>query len=200
MIVQEINLYQDRFKEKKIWLSSMHILLLVGLSILFLVFSSYWYKQQLATVESQNKFLQSSKEAATVKLESLRKEMENLLANHQLDDEIIEMNNKISSLKRVIKFVSTNQFGSGKGFSSELEGLSEIKVNNVWLNEISLAEDYVKLTGSSLKAEKIPEYFNLFRARDLFEGLVFEDFELKRNSQQDWKVDFLIASQADTDE
>ena len=91
--------------------------------------------------------------------------------------------------------MSNNQFGSGDGFSGYLSGLAEINVNNVWLNEISLAENYIKLSGSALKAERIPEYFNLFKQRQLFKGKGFDIFKIDRAQKQDWKVDFLIASE-----
>ncbi len=200
MIVQEINLYQDRFKEKKILLSSLHLLVLSGLLLLFLVFSSYWYNRQLQLVEDQNNDLQSNREQATRALEEQRNKLNILLADTRIDDQISKISMDISIRKRIFSFVSTNEFGSGKGFSSQLNALAEIQVNNVWLNEISLAEDDIKLTGSALQAEKIPEYFNLFRQRQLFYGKVFEDFELNRKNQQDWKVDFLIASQATLNE
>ena len=102
--------------------------------------------------------------------------------------------------KKILKYLSSNQFGSGKGFSSYLSDLSEINVSNVWLEEISLSDNFVKLTGSALKAESVPEYFNLFKEKRLFNGRVFEVFEIQRKQDQDWKVDFLIASQAAANE
>lgn len=200
MIVQEINLYQDRFKEKKIWLPASHLFLLCGLMALILGFSSDWYHSQYRQAEQLNRIYQQKKEQSTRLLEAQQKKLHELLENNQVDRKISKISTDIAVRKRIINFVTNNQFGSGKGFSSHLSNLSEINVSDVWLNEISLAEDYLKLSGSSLKAEKIPEYFNLFRQRQLFDGQVFEIFQLDRVQDQDWKVDFLIASRAATDE
>ena len=194
MIVQEINLYQERFREKKIILSASHSLMLLGVVVVFLAFSSYWYQQQFQLAELQNKDYLSQKQQSTQQLEALRKKLQGLLANNPFDREIDAISNDIAVRNRIINFVGSNQFGSGEGFSSNLTALSEISVSNVWLSEISLAGDYMKLSGSAIQAENIPEYFNQFRQRQLFNGQVFDVFELERLKEQDWKVDFLIAS------
>ncbi len=200
MIVQEINLYQDRFKEKKILLSAAHLLLLTGLTVLILGVSSYWYAQQFDMAERQHSAKVQAKEQASMKLEVLQGKLKVLLANNQIDRDISKISTDIAVRKRIIKFVADNQFGSGRGFSRYLSGLTEIKIKDIWLNEISLAEGYIQLSGSALKAEQVPEYFNLFRQNKIFNGKVFEVFELDREQSQDWKVDFLIASRVTPDE
>lgn len=200
MIVQEINLYQDRFKEKTIWLSFNHMLIVTGLLLAFLVISGYWYNSQLRMAEQKNRALTDSRERSTKLLAAEQEKLQSLLSNNQIDTQISKVSSAIAQHKRINDFVSKNQFGSGQGFSSDLIGLAEINIKNVWLNEISLAGDYIKLAGSALKAEVIPEYFNQFRQSELFEGQVFEVFQLDRKPAQNWKVDFLIASQALDDE
>ena len=200
MIVQEINLYQDRFKEKRIWLSVSHLLFLMGLTAVILLFSSYWYDNQFKIAEQQHSASSQTKEQANRSLEAQQKKLQSILSSNQIDIEISKVSTDITVRKRIISFVEDNQFGSGKGFSSNLDGLTEIKINDIWLNEISLAEGFMQLSGSALKAETIPEYFNLFRQKRLFNGKVFEVFELNRVQDQGWKVDFLIASRDSADE
>jgi len=200
MILQEINLYQDRFKEKKIWLSVVHLLVLTGLTLVVLAFSSYWYDSQYNQAQQENNELMNEKKKHTQQLTKLRQKLQALLENKQVDQDIFKVSNDISVRRKMIDFVDSNQFGSGEGFSGNLSGLSEINVNNVWLSEISLAADYMKLSGSALKAETVPEYFNLFRQHQLFSGRVFDIFELDRSHNQSWKVDFLIASREASNE
>ena len=198
MIVQEVNLYQDRFKEKKIFLSASHLLLLTGLTVLILAFSSYWYARQFGMAEQNHSEKVLAKERANIQLEVLQGKIQVLLANTQVDKGITKLSTDIVARKRIIKFVADNQFGSCKGFTQHLSGLTEIKTKDIWLNEISLAEGFVQLSGSALKAELVPEYFNLFRQKKIFNGKVFEVFKMDRD--QDWKVDFLIASRGKPDE
>lgn len=200
MILQEINLYQERFKEKKIWLSAQQLSILIGLSIVILAFSSYWYNNQYQLAEQLKESYIIEKDQKTQQLAMQRQKLESLLGNNQIDKEITKVSADISVRKKIIDFVENNQFGSGEGFSVNLSSLSEININNIWLNEISLSTDYIKLSGSALKAERVPEYFNLFRQQQLFNGRVFEVFELDRSQDQNWKVDFLIASREASNE
>ncbi|MBT3206171.1 MAG: hypothetical protein HOM14_05445 [Gammaproteobacteria bacterium] len=200
MIVQEINLYQDRFKEKRIWLSVFHLLFLMGLTAVILLFSSYWYDNQYKIAEQQHSASLQTKEQADRSLKTQQKKLQLILSNNHIDIEISKVSTDIAARKRIISFVESHQFGSGKGFSSNLDGLTEIKISDIWLNEISLAKDFMQLSGSALKAETIPEYFNLFRQKRLFNGNEFEIFELNRVQEQGWKVDFLIASRVSSDE
>ncbi len=200
MINQEINLYQDRFKEKKLLLSAQHSLVLLGLIILALMVSSYFYADM--TQQEQLRLDQNllQKTQSTQRMELLQKKMQELLANDQLDRKIAQVSKDIKVRKRMIDFVDNNQFGSGEGFSNDLAVLAELPGENLWLNQISLAANYIKLSGSALNAQSVPEYFNQFQSRDLFEGHVFDVFELDREAQRDWKVDFVIASREVSDE
>ena len=75
-----------------------------------------------------------------------------------------------------------------------------LSVDRIWLSEISLGNEYVRLSGSALKAENVPQYFNRLQERELFEGRVFELFEVDRTRTADWKVDFVIASRVNSDD
>jgi hypothetical protein len=200
MIVQEINLYQDRFKEKKLLLSAQHSLILLAVVLLVLMISSYFYTDM--TQQKQLRYEQNllQKKQSTQRMESLKAKLQELLANDRFDNKIAQVSKDIKVRKRIIDFVDNNQFGSGKGFSQDLGALAELSAKDLWLNQISLANGYVKISGSALIAQSVPEYFNQFQSRDLFEGYVFDVFELGRDVSRDWKVDFVIASRAVRDE
>lgn len=200
MIIQEINLYQDRFKEKKLLLSAQHSLILFAVVILVLMVSSYFYADM--TKQEQLRLDQNTlqKTQSTQRLEKLKIELQALLANDEFDKKISQVSKDIKVRKRMIDFVGNNQFGSGEGFSEDLSLLAELPSKNLWLNQILLASNYIKLSGSALSAQSVPEYFNQFQSRDLFEGHSFDVFELGREAQRDWKVDFVIASRVESDE
>lgn len=194
MIIQEINLYQDRFKPRKLLFSALHSSVLLVMLILLLIVSSIWYQSQYDQADQQNQQLQQQKTLATQQLNDIRKNLEILLADNKIEQQIQKVSQDIAIRKHMIDFVASNQFGSGEGFSDNLRALSEFRVDGVWLNEISLSERDMKLSGSSLLAENVPEYFNQFRRRDLFEGRLFDVFEVARSEEREWKVDFVIAS------
>lgn len=196
MINQQINLFQDRFKEKKLLLSAVHSMMAFAGLLILLMISSYFYadmkQQQLARHERN---LQQ-KEISGQRLEKLKAELQKLMADNQVDRQIASVSRDIKVRKRMIDFVDNNQFGSGEGFSDSLATLAQLSSGDLWLNEITLSSDYIKLAGSTLKAESVPEYFNQFQNRELFLGHVFDVFELGRDPQREWKLDFVIASRA----
>jgi hypothetical protein len=196
MLNQSINLYQERFKEKKVILSATHILLIAGLTIILLLVSGYWYNDRHEQVLTQNKQYLEQKQELKQQLELQKIKLEKLLAENKVDEEINKVSRDISVRKQMIDFVTNNKFGSGEGFSNNLGSLTDIQVPDVWLDEISLSDQYIKLSGSALNADKVPEYFNAFRNRKLFNGRVFDIFELNRKQERNWKIDFIIASKA----
>jgi hypothetical protein len=200
MIIQEINLYQDRFKEKKLLLSAQHSLILFAVVVLVLMASSYFLADM--TGQQQLRLDQNTQQKilSTQRLEKLKTELQALQANDRFDSKIAQVSKDIKVRKRMIDFVDNNQFGSGKGFSEDLGMLAELPSKDLWLNQISLASNYIKLSGCALNAQSVPEYFNQFQSRDLFEGHSFDVFELSREAERDWKVDFVIASRTMSDE
>ena len=52
----------------------------------------------------------------------------------------------------------------------------------------------MQIRGSALEASEIPAYFARFTNEPLFRGDLFDLFELQRDPDFDWKVDFEIAT------
>jgi len=138
--------------------------------------------------------VKASRLKLTNELNMTSAELTNLLADSRIDEKISSVSKAVSARKKILVFVSANQFGSGQGFSSYLAALSELHVDDVWLDEISLAENYVKIRGSALNAELVPEYFGRFGEQAIFKGNRFNVFNVTRKQDTDWKVDFEIAT------
>jgi hypothetical protein len=194
MLNQKINLYQARFRKKRVVLSAVQMAVTGLVLLAVLGTASFWYRDQLDLSKRQSLIAQEEKQLHTEKMQALRLKLDALLAKNEVDDEIVKVSKVIAVRKHMIEFVEHNQFGSGRGFSSNLGELSEVVIRDVWLNEIVLAENFMKLSGSALKAEKVPEFFSLLRSRELFKGQVFDIFHVDRQQSRDWKVDFVIAS------
>jgi hypothetical protein len=194
VIRQQINLYDERFREKKLLLSaaqvaSIFLLLLTGISGW-----SYLVQTDLNQVRQENFMVKASRQNLINELNQASAELTKLSADSGIDEKIGRVSREVNARKKVLVFVSANQFGSGQGFSSYLVALSELSVNNVWLERISLAENYIRIQGSALKAESVPEYFGQFNEQAVFHGNRFNVFTLDRNEDTDWKVDFEIAT------
>jgi hypothetical protein len=165
-----------------------------------LIAAGFWYSSMKAEqIEFQAQHNQQ-KQAVNQRLENLQAELQAQLADTRLDQEMAQVSRDIRARKRMIEFVERNQFGSGEGFAYSLKRLAQVKEEGLWLSEIALTTDFVKLSGSALQAERIPAYFNQVQLGELFEGHEFDIFELAREQQRDWKVDFIIATRQVQDE
>ena len=194
MIHQQINLYDERFKEKKLLFSAAQMGSVLLVLLLGMGGWSYLIQTNLDRAKQENLMVKTSRQNLINELNLASAELTKLLADSRVDTEILDVSRAVNARKKVLAFVSSNQFGSGQGFSSYLLALSELHVDNVWLDEISLAENYVKIRGSALYAELVPEYFGRFGEQTIFQGSRFNIFKVNRNEDSNWKVDFEIAT------
>ena len=200
MIVQQINLYQDRFREKRLWISAAQVAAAVLVLIGAISIWSFLLQSELQQAQQRNLAIKTDRDRMTAELAAANAELARLLQDSRLDDEIESTARQISARKKVLNFVDANRFGSGEGFSGYLVALSNLHADAIWLNQIRLAENFVQLKGSSLSAEQVPEYFDRFSDEEIFRGNRFDQFELSRDDKNEWKVDFEIATRVTLDE
>ena len=194
MIEQQINLYQDRFRDKKTLMSAGQLISLVVIVVIGMAAYSLFMQMEFDEAESNNLALKDRQQNMAEELDSVNAELTKLLADNRIDNQITGVAREISARRKVLNFVDSNQFGSGEGFSPYLVSLSNLHTDNVWLDEITLANNYVRIHGSALDAELVPVYFDRFSGETVFEGNRFDVFKLERNEGTDWKVDFEIAT------
>jgi len=200
MIVQQINLYQPRFRPTTLWLSATHMMLLGVVLLVLLLATSLWLQQRFEAIQSHQQSLLLQQQQAGEKLQKLQARLQAELENNKVEQEVEQLSNAISARKKLIQFVESNQFDDAQGFSAYLAGLAEIKIDDIWLSEIRLAQHDVRLSGSALKAEQIPDYFSRLRNSRMFGGRRFDLFEVNRSKAREWKVDFQISTGEDPHE
>lgn len=200
MIVQQINLYQDRFREKRLWISATQVAAAVLVLIGAISIWSFLLDSELRQAQQRNLAITADRESMAAELAAANAELARLLEDSRLDEEIENTARQISARKKVLNFVDANRFGSGEGFSGYLVALSNLQVDEIWLNQIRLAENFVQIKGSSLSAEQVPGYFDRFSDEEIFRGNRFDQFELSRDDKNEWKVDFEIATRVTLDE
>lgn len=194
MIEQQINLYQDRFRDKRTIMSVAQLTTLLVIVVVTMTGYSLTLQSELDTAVAANISLMQQRESVAGELNLASADLNRLLADTRMDDRIADASREIRARKKILDFVDQNQFGSGRGFSDYLISLSKLHIENVWLDEIKFAENYVRIHGSSLSAELIPAYFARFSEESVFKGNRFDIFRLDRDQATDWKVDFEIAT------
>jgi hypothetical protein len=200
VIVQQINLYQDRFREKRLWISAAQVAAALLLVIAAGSIWSFLLHTEFEQARLDNLKIKADRDRITAELLVVNGKLAKLLEDHRLDRKIESTSRQISARKKVLKFVDANRFGSGQGFSSYLVALSNLHVDDIWLTRIRFAENFVQIKGSALKAAEVTGYFDRFSDEDVFKGNRFDLFQLNRASDSDWKVDFEIATNGNFDE
>ncbi|MGB5329917.1 MAG: PilN domain-containing protein [Gammaproteobacteria bacterium] len=200
MITQQINFYQDRFRAKRLWISALQVAAALLVVIAAGAIWSFLLHTEFDQARSSNLAIKADRGRMTAELAVANADLSKLLEDHRLDREIETTARQISARKKVLNFVDGNRFGSGEGFSDYLVALSHLHVDDIWLNQIRFAEDFVQIKGSALNAAEVPGYFDRFSDEDIFQGNRFDLFQLSRASDSDWKVDFEIATSGDFNE
>ena len=200
VIAQQINFYQDRFRVKLLWISALQVAAALLLVIAAGAIWSFLLHTDFEQARRSNLEIKIERDRLTAELAVANADLSKRLEDHRLDREIETTARQISARKRVLNFVDANRFGSGEGFSDYLVALSHLHVDDIWLNQIRLAEDFVQIKGSALNAAEVPGYFDHFSDENIFQGNRFDMFQLSRASDSDWKVDFEIATSSDFNE
>ena len=200
MIVQQINLYQDRFRAKRLWISALQIAAALLVVIAAGAIWSFLLHTEFDQARRSNLAIKADRDRMTAELAVANADLSKLLEDHRLDREIETTARQISARKKVLNFVDGNRFGSGEGFSDYLVALSHLHVDDIWLKQIRFAENFLQIKGSALNAAEVPSYFDRFGDEDIFQGNRFDLFQLSRASDSDWKVDFEIATSGDFNE
>ncbi len=200
MITQQVNLYQNQFREKALPFSARQIFSLFVILLVGSATASYFIETNLDNAKRENFAVKQSQKTITDELNAANAELAKLLADKRMDQDIAGISREVNARKKVLAFVRANQFGSGQGFSPYLVALSNLHVTDVWLDQISLAENYLKIRGSALSADLVPAYFGRFSEESVFQGNRFNIFQLDRKQETDWKVDFEIATNETLDE
>ncbi len=199
MINQQINLYHDRFHQKRQYLTAVQTALMVLVVVIVMASYGVHLKLEMNRVTSENLALKQQQKDIAENLAQANAELKRLLADTRFDEQISEVSREIRARIKVIEFVDADRPGSNQGFSSYLVSLSNLHIDNLWLNEIKLAHNFLRIQGSSLSEELVPAYFDQFSHDGAFAGNRFELFRLQRDEATAWKVDFEIASEEPLD-
>ncbi len=194
MMRQQINLYQERFHPRRIWLSANQV---AAAALLLLVVGAAWsllLAYRLDAASERRLAIEADRARLSAEFAVANGELARLLGDDRIDRQIENAARQISARKKILNFVSDNRFGSGQGFSRYLVALSRLHVDDIWLSRIRFGQDFVEIRGSALDAERVPAYFDRFREEPVFVGNRFDLFRVSRDREHEWKVDFEIAT------
>ena len=193
MIGQQINLYQDRFRTKRVVGSFDQLVTLLVLLVAAIGIASYLLDGQLQDAQQRLEQARGEQARLSSQVVNLNAEIDALVRNSGLDQQIELTSRELAAHRRALRYIQSDQENYGQGFSPFLSAIARVSVPEVWLQKIRYSYDSVYLKGSSLSEEVVPGYFSSFSEEDALSDRQFEMFEVSRS--EDWKVDFEIATE-----
>lgn len=193
---QQINLYQDiliekpePFQSRQVGMLLLFFFLCLGLIGLY----GYW---QANTLQSQADNLRQQQQELATQVAQLEKKYPQRQPSVLLQEKIKRMEQSVLGLRQALDYFSKQDQESNGSILASLEGLARNPQKGVWLRQVSLLQtgQEIKLAGSALKAELVPEYLQLLGSKNIFGGQVFSRLKLKRLKERRGQVDFELGS------
>lgn len=194
MSIQQVNLYQDELRAKKLNYSAV---MLVQLSLIFvIVFSlvtgfSYFQLQQHQTnlVDSQQK-----QKSAMASLQKTQSELALRKKDASLAQRIVNKTKELSNKQKVLNILSLDEFGNTKGFIEHVSGLARQRLDGLWLTQIRIASGGtdISLKGTTSKPALLPKYLQRLSAEKAFVGTEFESLLMARQEKKKQWLNFSL--------
>lgn len=201
-MTQQVNLYTDAFKPKKVILPLEHIVGLGVLAIVLVTIVTFALNMGLASDQTQQKELQAKAEVMAER----RARMEEEVGLRVLDESLVAANqrlkDKVNARKDMIKMLESLVLNEAKGnFSSLMVALARQTSDDLWLNRIYVGTSgqTMSLTGTTLSADAVPAYLQRLREEDTFVGRNFTLFQLSADEDSRRRLNFELKSELSSD-
>ncbi|NRA82777.1 MAG: PilN domain-containing protein [Gammaproteobacteria bacterium] len=89
---------------------------------------------------------------------------------------------KITADNRVLAAIKGQTRANSNGFSGVFDALSKLNANNVWLTEISVNQNQLKLVGGAIYSKDIPTWLEGLSRNKYLAGQDFSSLEIKREN------------------
>ena len=197
---QQINLYQgvlidkpEPFQGRQVGMLLVAVVICVALA----GFYSYW---RATSVQAQVNALRQQQQLVSTQVAALEKQYPEREQSALLQGKIKRVELELQGQRKALDYFSKqDQQGNGTILAS-LEGLARYPQQGVWLRQICLLSGgaEVKISGSAVKPERVPEYLRLLGEKNIFGGQVFARLELKRLKERAGQIDFELDSMGAT--
>lgn len=194
--MQQINLYTQELRPKKVVLPLSHMVAVVAGVLVLSIVVLFLYRAQVIDMESQLpakkssfELLQQQVALKESQLQSMQKDESLITLNHKLNQQVQARKQLLTMLGSVVR---SNKYP----FSDLLTGLARQRVDQLWLTRIRFANggETVGLNGKTQLAEAVPRYLQMLRGENLLLGRSFDLFQLATDNDQDGVLHFTLSS------
>lgn len=197
--MQNINLYQERFRPRRQILDSGQLLKGLAALVLVLLLLSGWSSWRNHNLEQQLASARAQQQAAEAQFESLRNSVAARRQDPQLAKRVAQLVREVSQRQQVLQILSGKSFGNTESFAPQFTGLARQRIEGLWLTGLTLHAGGTRLDmqGNALKPELVPQYLQRLAQEPVFQGTEFESFLLARRSETPQWIEFSLRSIAE---
>ncbi len=193
---QQINLYQDIFIAKPEPFQSRQAGVVLLLVLLALAMVGYMGRLEANTAQHRVEQLRSQQQALDEQVQILEKENPLRAPDKLLQEKVARLEQEVVGLRNALDYFAQQDLADNGTILASLEGLARYPQKGLWLRKVSFLQrgEEVRLAGSALRAESIPEYLKLLGEKNIFGGQIFAQLTLNRLEEQGDIINFELDS------
>lgn len=197
---QEINLLQESLFDKKVPLRAQRMLILFGLTLVFLLLISLGLLWRQHRLDANLVRLKTEKNRLTTQLAACQRENPARQKDPHLETELENLRRQRKGRQPLMAYFDSLEPEQIQGFSAPLEKLALHPFPNVWLQQLRLnpAKKYLQLGGTATSPDQIPAYFVHLQTYQIFAGQNFANLQLERTQQDSDLIHFQLESKVDS--
>jgi len=200
--MQQINLYTDAFRPRKVVLPLEHIIGLTLAAVLILVPVSFWLISSLDERQTALEARQKQVDEMRIRVATLEKQARAVIRDESLAQANRRLQAQIEARERMITMLDSVVVRDDEGFSGILESLARQNRPDLWLNRIVVGAGgkQMMLAGHASSADAVPAYLQNLRQESAFIGRTFTVFNLESGEKNRQQIAFRLRSDRDSDE
>ncbi len=193
---QQINLYQDVLIDKPEPFQSRQVGVFLLLLIIGLASVGYMSYRGVHTVQQQARQLRQQQQVLSQQVSELEKKFPPRQPNQLLQEQVTRFEREVAGLRMALDYFKKQEMGNNGTILASLKGLARYPQKGLWLRKVTFLQrgDELRLAGSALKPEQIPEYLKLLGEKNIFGGQVFSRLSLNRLEEQGDIINFELDS------
>ena len=195
--MQQVNLFQAQFKSKSEPLMMQQLLFVAAGFVVVLVMLSLYRQWSSSTLEAE--YQQQLQQLATLnkQLIPLKQIQANKKKSPQIEKQLAQKQKTVNSKQQLIKIMGQRSFGNTEGFTKQLTGLAQQRIEGLWLTSLTIRSGgvFMDLQGNSLRPELLPQYIQRLSNETIFKGSKFDTLVMEQHEKKTAWLSFTLNSQ-----
>ena len=198
--MQQINLYLEEFKEKRIPFAFETFVFMTFGCVMFCFMASVVAFIMYVSAAEHIRNAMAELNSVQTEFELAQTEYKIIDIDSRLQSRIKNMEKRRSQNDQLLSYLAKRNLRQHQqSFAGMLKALTRIKEPGLWLTEVRFeqAGDGLALEGYALNPQSVPRYINKLGLEDAFSGMQFKVFNLSRHEGQ---LAFTLSSQRQENE